>query len=253
MPEGRTYHILSSDSDFFIREAYNSLRTNLFFSFPEQEGCKVLAITSTMQKEGKTTTSLNTTIAIAESGKKVLLVDCDLRKTKLGSITKSKVKTWLSNVLIDSSLLGSSIFKYTENIDVLTAGSIPPNPSELLGSERMKMLINVLKERYDYIILDTPPVDMVTDAMVLAPVYDGVLLVIRMGHTLKPALTSAIEQLTYSGAKIIGTVLNGVDREQSSYYSSRYRYGGYRYSRYKYSDAYAPYRQSPKKEESDND
>ena len=234
MPEGRTYHILNQDSDFFIREAYNSLRTNLFFSFPEKEGCKVLAITSTMQKEGKTTTSINTTIAIAESGKKVLLIDCDLRKPKLGSITKVNGKTGLSNVLIDSSLLASSIHRYSENIDVLTAGSIPPNPSELLGSERMKTLIDVLRERYDYIILDTPPVDMVTDAMVLAPVYDGVLLVIRMSYTLKPALTTAIEQLTYSGAKIIGTVLNSVDRDQSTYYSSRYRYGSYRYAKARY-------------------
>ncbi|MDD6188464.1 MAG: CpsD/CapB family tyrosine-protein kinase [Clostridiales bacterium] len=227
--------ILSDKSDFFIREAYKTLRTNVTFSLAEEDGCKVIIVTSSLQSEGKSTTALNLAISFAEADKRVLLIDCDLRRPKLGRLLELNSPEGLSDLLLDPGLLDKGVVKNYGGISVILAGAIPPNPSELLGSVRMEKLLDRMKEKYDYIILDTPPVNMVTDAVVLAPRSSGVLFVVRANQSERGSVVHAVSQLEYARAKLLGFVLNGVDMEKSAYGYGKNRnkkygkYGGYRY------------------------
>ena len=230
-------NILSEKSDFFIRESYKTLRTNVTFALTDESSCKVLIVTSAMQSEGKSITAINLAISYAEMNQRVLLVDCDLRRPKLARLLSMKGKVGLSNLLIQPELLGKAVRDSgVQNLDVILAGDVPPNPSELLGSSRMKKLIESLRENYDYITLDTPPVNMVTDACVLVPQSSGVLFVVRAGLSERGAVVHAVEQLEYSKAKILGFVLNEVQRE-SGYYGYR-KYGYKQYRRYGYGRGY---------------
>lgn len=226
-------HMLSPDSDFFIREAYKTLRTNTMFSLAGRDGCKVALLTSSLQGEGKSITALNLAISFAEAENRVLLIDCDLRRPKLARLLRKSSRTGLSNLLLDPSLLGKAILPSgIERLDVILSGDVPPNPSELLGSARMGALLTQLRERYDYIILDTPPVNMVTDAVVLAPKSDGVLFVVRAGQSERGPVMRAVEQLEYAQVKILGFILDDVSGCGSSY--GHGRYGRYGYGRYGY-------------------
>jgi len=230
-------HLLFFNKNFFVREAYKTLRTNVMFSLTGETDCKVLVVSSSLQSEGKSTSSVNLAISYAEADKKVLLVDCDMRKPKLARLLAMNNTVGLSNVLIDPSVLSEALMKSRlDKLDVLLAGDIPPNPSELLSSSRMQRLLETMKKKYDYIILDTPPVNMVTDAVVLAPHTDGVLMVVRAGRTERGSLINAVSQLEYAHAKILGFILNGVGMESTSYRYSKYRYSSYRrYGYYNYS------------------
>lgn len=229
-------NILSEKSDFFIRESYKALRTNVTFSLADETACKVLIVTSAMQSEGKSITALNLAISYAEMKQRVLLIDCDLRRPKLARLLSAKEKVGLSNLLIQPELLGKAIHDSgIEDLDVIFAGDVPPNPSELLGSARMKTLLESLQKNYDYIILDTSPVNLVTDACVLVPESSGVLFVVRAGLSERGSVLRAVEQLERSHAKILGFVLNEVPRE-SGYYG--YRKYGYRRHRYGYGRGY---------------
>ena len=225
--------ILSAHSGFFIREAYKTLRTNVTFSLAGEGTSRVVVVTSALQGEGKSVTAINLALSFAEADKKVLLIDCDLRRPKLGRLLDLSSLAGLTNLLLDPSLLEKSILKRYNTIDVLLPGDIPPNPSELLGSDRMKKLLDRLREKYDCIILDTPPINIVTDAVVLAPQTDGVLFVVRANQSERGAVIHAVGQLEDTRAKLLGFVLNGVDPEQSGY--GRYRYKKYRkYDYYSY-------------------
>ncbi|MBO5340892.1 MAG: CpsD/CapB family tyrosine-protein kinase [Oscillospiraceae bacterium] len=235
-------HLLSPKSDFFIREAYKTLRTNVSFALPDEEGCKVIVVTSSMQGEGKSITALNMAISHAMADRKVLLIDCDLRRPKLARLLQMGSKVGLSNLIVNPRLLDEAI-KHTRlsGLDVILSGNVPPNPSELLGSGRMDALLEQLKEHYDYIFLDSPPVNMVTDAVVLAPKSDGVIFLVRAGRSERGAVVHAVEQLEYAKAKILGFVLNGVDVQRARYgyrkghYRRYFRYGKYQYARgYRY-------------------
>lgn len=229
-------NILSEKSDFFIRESYKTLRTNVTFSLADETACKVLIVTSAMQSEGKSITALNLAISYAEMKQRVLLIDCDLRRPKLARLLSAKEKVGLSNLLIQPELLGKAIHDSgIEDLDVIFAGDVPPNPSELLGSARMKTLLESLQENYDYIILDTSPVNLVTDACVLVPESSGVLFVVRAGLSERGSVLRAVEQLERSHAKILGFVLNEVTRE-NGYYG--YRKYGYQRHRYGYGRGY---------------
>lgn len=229
-------NILSEKSDFFIRESYKTLRTNVTFSLADETACKVLIVTSAMQSEGKSITALNLAISYAEMKQRVLLIDCDLRRPKLARLLAAKEKVGLSNLLIQPELLRKAIHDSgIEDLDVIFAGDVPPNPSELLGSSRMKALLDSLQENYDYIILDTSPVNLVTDACVLVPESSGVLFVVRAGLSERGNVLRAVEQLERSHAKILGFVLNEVPRE-SGYYGYR-KYGYQRYG-YGYGHGY---------------
>ena len=239
-------NLLSPKSDFFLREAYKTLRTNVSFALAGDHDSKVVIITSSHQGEGKSITTINLAISYAMTDRKVLVIDCDLRRPKLARILNLGNKTGLSNLLLEPDLLDNSIVHTgTPNLDVILSGRIPPNPSELLSSPRMLSLLEQLKEQYDLIFLDTPPVNMVTDAVVLAPVIDGVLFLVRANQADRPSVAYAVAQLEYAKAKILGFILNGVDMEKNYYgygkrrYRRYFAYGKYGYSKYGYKYGYS--------------
>ncbi len=224
--------LLGPNSSFYIQEAYNTLRTNIRFAIPG-EGCKRLCLTSGLAGEGKSTTILNMAISFAETGSKVLLIDADMRRPSQARLLIEKVSPGLSNVLAGLCDAESAIRREIKpNLDVMFAGEIPPNPLELLGNARMKDLMETMSRRYDVILIDTPPVGVVSDACEVANVTDGVLFLVRQNRTEKDAVMRGVKQLELSNARLLGFVLNGVFDEGSKSYKYRYRYR-YRY-RYKY-------------------
>ena len=223
--------LLTTNNDFFVREAYKSLRTNVMFSLTEDKENQVIMVTSSMPSEGKSTTSVNLALSLSEAGKKTLLIDCDMRKPKIGRLLKIKNPKGLSDALFNKDK-SESVLSHITNTElyVLPAGSIPPNPSELLGSKRMKNLVDSLRESFDYIILDMPPINVVTDAVVASPLADGVLMVVRSGVSERNAVLRAMDLLERANAKILGVVLTCVKRENRSY-------GGYHNKNYGYENA----------------
>lgn len=209
--------ILNKNSNFVIQEAYKSLRTNVRFYISGSE-CKKFCITSGAAGEGKSITLLNLAISIAESGKKVILIDADLRRPAVARLLVEKATPGLSNVLAGLADTQSAIRKELyPNLDVMFSGEIPPNPSELIGSERMQQLIEELSGQYDYILVDTPPVAVVSDACLVANFLDGVILLVWQGRSRKDAVKKAVNNLNLTGAKLLGYVLNGVPQEKKSY------------------------------------
>ena len=227
--------ILSESSDFSVKEAYKTLRTNIRFSLPEG-GCKKLCITSGLPTEGKSITALNVAISFAEAGQRVLLIDADLRRPTLARLLIENGDPGLSNVLAGMCSEEEAIHKdQYPNLDITFSGVIPPNPSELLSSPRMKKLLADLSKRYDYIFIDTPPVNVVTDACVISALLDGVLFVVRQNRSDRDTVSKAVNQLKIADARILGFVLNGVVANRSKKYGSYDRYGYYRYE-YRMSD-----------------
>lgn len=236
--------ILSGKSDFYTREAYKTLRTNVTFSLTV-ESCKAIVVTSAMAGEGKSITALNLAISFAEAGERVLLIDCDLRRPNQARLLNLKPAPGMSNVLVKLSDTETAVQKTQHaGLDVLLSGDIPPNPSELLGSERMEKLLADLRQRYDYIFIDTPPVNVVADTSILSKYVDGVLFVVRQRESEKDPVLNAIGQLEFANAKLLGFILNGVTADGSG----RYGYGKYgKYRKYRkyggYGYGYARYRE----------
>lgn len=189
-------------------------------------------------------TALNLAISFAEAENRVLLIDCDLRRPKLARLLRKSAPAGLSNVLLNPKLLPEALmFSGIERLDLILSGDIPPNPSELLGSARMTELLRRLREHYDYILLDTPPVNLVTDAVVLARRSDGVLFVVRANKSERGAVSYAVEQLGYAQAKILGFVLDDVSGGGSGYGYGKYKYKKYgQYRRYGYGYGYSAVR-----------
>jgi capsular exopolysaccharide synthesis family protein len=205
-----------------ISEQYRSLRTNLQFASVDKE-LKTLVITSTGPSEGKSLTTANLAVTFAQQGKKVLLVDADMRKPTVHYTFRLENTVGLSNYLIGEKGL-ESVVKDTNipNLGIVTSGPIPPNPAEILSSKRMKQFIDEAKELFDIIIFDTPPVLAVTDPSIMAKLCDGVLLVVRSKQTEYEAAKRAKEQLAQVQANILGVVLNDREQKDSNYY---YYYG----------------------------
>lgn len=232
-------YILSAKSDFYQQEAYKTLRTNVNFALAEKEGSRVVMVTSALQNEGKSMTALNLAIALGQIEQKVVLIDCDLRKPRLARLMNLSAPAGVSNLLVDFGLLDVAVVNHEDyGIDMILAGDIPPNPAELLSSSRMRKFLEMLRERYDYIIIDSPPVDLVVDAAALSPLCDGVLFVVRAGQSERGAVVHGVEQLKYAGANMIGFVFNGVNAETTGG-SSRNRYQ--RYGRYGNNGKYGSY------------
>ena len=234
-------NILGKNSSFYVQEAYKTLRTNIRFAFTG-EGCKRFCITSGHASEGKSITILNLAISFAESGAKVLLIDADLRRPSLARLLIENATPGLSNVLAGLCKPEDAIRKAVyPNLDVLFSGEIPPNPSELLGNARMSKMLDKLSTQYDYILIDTPPVGVVTDVCVVGQLLDGVLFLVRQNYTEKESVARGIKQLEISGVKLMGFVLNGADKNRNSRYARKYkyksRYGYYRYG-YRYGIGY---------------
>lgn len=183
-------NLLTIKSDFFVREAYKTLRTNVSFALTDEEKCKVIVVTSSHQGEGKSITTLNLAISYAMTDRKVLVVDCDLRRPKVAGLLELNSKVGLTNLIMNHELKEEAIVHTSvPGLDVILSGDIPPNPSELLGSPRMQVIINEMREKYDYIFIDSPPVNMVTDAVILAPESDGVLFLVRANHSEEAVLS----------------------------------------------------------------
>jgi capsular exopolysaccharide synthesis family protein len=214
-----------------MAESYRALRTSLLLSNLGAPP-KVIMVTSALPQEGKTTTSINTAVVLAQKGVRVLLVDADLRRPSIHKTLGMGPHTGLSNILTGSTTPEQAITHTTilPNLFVLPAGTPPPNPAELLASANMRDLLSQLREQYDHIVIDTPPSLSVTDAVVLSPRADAVVLVIRSGQTTKQALRRSRDILTQVNAKVIGVLLNAVDLSSPDYYYY-YEYQG-KYARY---------------------
>lgn len=206
-----------------IAEAYRTLRTNIQFSKSDGE-LKSIMFTSSGPGEGKSTTTANTAVALAQSGKRVILMDCDLRKPVQHKIFAKRNKG-VTNALVEE-INPLELLQETEvdNLLLLPSGPIPPNPSELLGTARMQQIIDFLKESCDLLIIDAPPVVAVTDASVLAAKVDGIVLVVNAGSNRPEMVQKAKELLVKAKGHILGVVLNRVEiEEEHAYYY--YYYG----------------------------
>mgnify|MGYP003377493231 CR=1 FL=1 len=211
-----------------VTESYRSLRTAIQFASINKT-VQTLLITSSIPQEGKSTTSTNTAIVFAQNGLKTLLIDCDLRRPVEHSIFNVPKEPGLVNCLVGSVTTEEAIVKTgISNLDLLTAGTIPPNPSELIGSRRMMEVLNELKGKYDMIVIDSPPIGAVTDGVLLSTMADATVLVTRAKRTKIEYIEKTLEELERVGVKPIGSVLNDFDVSQS--YGSTYKY--YRYYRY---------------------
>ena len=200
-----------------VAEAYKTLRTNIQYSSFDKE-IKTIAVTSAEMAEGKSTVARNIALTFAQSEKKVILIDCDLRNPSVHENFKVSNLVGISEVLLGSAILEESVQKHNDNLYFLTSGKIPPNPSEMLASLAMTELIEKLKEEYDIIVLDTTPLQVVTDAQILSVKVDGTILVVRAAITKKDVVIEAKNLLDKVGANIIGTVLYAVKNTKSKYY-----------------------------------
>ncbi len=226
--------VASPDAPFNYVEAYKSLRTNLKF-ITNTSGARSFVITSAVPEESKSNTAINLAITLAMEGQNVILVDCDLRKPVLHKYMKgAKGRKGLTNVLAGEVELENCIAKFKDvNISALVAGTIPPNPSELLSSEAMSELVETLKEHYDYVIIDAPPVSVVTDAAIIGNLVDGALLVIRSKYAPLDSVKLAQKKLDEVGVKIFGTVItryNVKANNKKTGYSYSYSYDYYKES-----------------------
>lgn len=230
---------LVNNQSFTIAEAYKSLRTNINFALAKPGECKKIVVCSPMAAEGKTTTAVNLAVTIAQTHSKVILLGCDLRKPRIHKFFDLENTTGVSDVLGGMAKLEDVIVRTPyDNLDLLCSGTLPPNPAELLASDKVDTILDTLSEIYDYIILDTPPLNIVSDAMPLIAKTDGLLLVIKLDQTTHPELQVAVESLHFAGAKILGVVLNGVDISASSGYKSGYKYKHGYGKKYDYGNSY---------------
>jgi polysaccharide biosynthesis transport protein len=222
-----------------MAESYRALRTSLLLSNIGAPP-RIIMVTSALPQEGKTTTSINTAVVLAQKGVRVLLIDADLRRPSIHKTLGMGPHSGLSNVLTGSTTTEQAITRSTilPNLFVLPAGTPPPNPAELLASSKMRDLLNELGEQYDHVVIDTPPSLSVTDAVVLSPRADAVVLVIRSGQTTKQALRRSRDILMQVNAKVVGVLLNAVDLSSPDYYYY-YEYQG-KYARY-YRDEDSPH------------
>lgn len=209
--------ILESNSQSVAAESYRTLRTNIQYSSFDNP-VKSIVITSSEPGEGKSTTSANLALSFAQDGKRVIIIDCDLRKPVVHKNFRISNSIGLSEFLIGKAEFSKVVYKHESGLHVLPSGLVPPNPAEMLASRAMEHLLTQLEEKYDYIILDTPPVNAVTDSKILSTKVDGTILVVKYGYTKKDAVIEAVKGLRAVKANIIGTVFNGEENQRGKYY-----------------------------------
>ena len=232
--------LVNKHSPFALSESFKTIRTNILYT-GKNEKCPVYGITSSFGGSGKSVVIANLSQSFAQLGKKTILIDCDLRRPtqhKIFAVSNSSgVSEFLAGLECDIEKLVSHTL--TENLDILTSGRIPPNPAELLAGENMEKLLNKLKESYDVIFIDFPPVTIVSDCIVPTKLVTGYIFVVRCGYDDSRQISSAIESMRKVDANIIGIVLNDINFKTGGYFSSKYRYGySYKY-KYKYGYGYS--------------
>lgn len=229
---------LDDIDNYFVREAYRVLRTNIVFCGPD---IKTIVITSPLMNEGKTTVSLHLGASLAELGKRVLVMDTDMRKSVMaGRESNVKNVVGLSEVLTEQCPLASAIYPtQLSNLSVMFAGQFPPNPAELLSGQRFAKLIETVRETNDYVIIDTPPLGMVVDAAVVAAKCDGAAILLS-GSAHAPQVQEVVDMLKKSGCSLLGVILNRTGKSGGLYerYGKYGKYGKYsKYSKYGRYDA----------------
>ena len=238
-PNPRLTGKLCEHMTYAAREAFKRLRSSVIMAFPEEESrqCKVIGITSAQPSEGKSTVAVNLAYSLAELGKSVILVDGDMRRPSLHDKLGMRMVPGLSELLTTEDQVGAVVLSYKSSdggtsFNMIPAGAIPGNPSELLNSRRFETLIEVLSSACDYIILDLPPVDAVVDAVTASKLTDGMIVVVRENNCPRYILDDCMEQLQYAKANILGFVVNGsVEGASKRYkYNRSYRYG-YQYGK----------------------
>ena len=219
--------LLHKKLSFAATEAYKLLRTNLMFALPDEKTCRVIGVTSSLRGEGKSTTSVNLSYALAETGKRVLLIDADLRLPSVAKKLDIEKSPGLSHVIVGVCEASGAIRKsdVLDNWFVLPSGYIPPNPTELLGSSQMNSFIEEAKKDYDFIIVDLPPVNIVSDALVASPFLDGMVVVVRENYSARRALNNCTRLLSLANVKLLGFVMTVVDGDS-------FGYGKYKRNRY---------------------
>ncbi len=228
---------LHKNLEFTATEQYKLLRANLKFTLPEGDSCPIVGVTSSMRGEGKSTTSINTSYVLAETGAKTLLIDGDLRIPSVAKKLQIDGKPGLTDLLMGEMNVGDIKTQVIDTWYVLPGGDIPPNPSELLGSSRMSALLEELKKHFDYIVIDLPPVNLVPDALSVSKLISGMILVVREGYTQKKEVEQCIRQLKLSNVNVLGCVMTNSGSS-----------GGY-YSKYKKDSYYKHYGDYSKKNE----
>lgn len=220
---------IGSNLNFAASESYKRLRTNIFFSLENKDDDLgyAIGVTSSVRGEGKSTTSINIAYALAESGKHVILLECDLRLPVMAKNLDIELKPGLSEFIVglckSEEAIRPSLFH--PNLDVVPAGSIPPNPSELLGTKRFKNILKAFQKVYDFVIIDLPPVSSVSDALVVASDVDGMIVVVRQNLCTQSLLGDTMRQLSVVKEKILGFVYNGAGTESKRYGKKYYKYG----------------------------
>lgn len=223
----KRFKLTDPDLPFAITESYKSIRTNITFSLSTFDK-KVFAVSSPNPGEGKSTIAANIAIALAQSGSKVLLIDADLRRNVAHHIFDVKNEKGLSTVISKQAELQECIRPTEiENLDIMTAGEVPPNPSELLGSAQMHDILEKLTKQYSTVIIDTPPVNVVTDAMEIAKSVSGIIMVVRYAKTTTDDIEAAMKKIEFAQMHLLGFILNGVDTKHHGKYYSKYKYGYY--------------------------
>lgn len=225
---------LHKNLDFSATEQYKRLRANLNFTLPDDVECPVIGVSSSARGEGKSTTSINLAYVLAENGDKVLLLDGDLRIPSVSKKMEIKSTPGLTDLLVGDCLNNMEQFKSNifDNWYVVPSGNLPPNPSELVGSKKMEKLLQRLKKDFDYIIVDLPPVNLVSDVASISSYLDGLVLIVRQDITEKKEFDACVKQLKLSNINVLGCVLN---EEKSDGYSHKYKkhYRNY-YKNYEY-------------------
>lgn len=214
----KDFLVTLTDSKSVAAEAYRTLRTNIQFSSFDEE-MKIITVTSSRPSEGKSTVACNMAVTFAENGNKVLLIDADLRRPTVHKKFKLPNSLGIVNLILEPDRMSEIVHKdVIEGLDIVTSGAIPPNPSELLGSKRNRALLSRLRDEYDTIILDTPPLLAVTDAQVLTTISDGTIIVAQHGVTKKDEILQAKGLLEKVKGNILGVVLSQIPVDDNSYY-----------------------------------
>lgn len=216
--EERGHNLLNEQTPFAVQEGYRALRTNVMFSLPG-EGCKCVGVTSPAPGEGKSTTAANLAIALGQIGKKVILIDCDMRLPTVASTFHIPAAPGLSDFLVGQAKIEDAVRRSnTYGISILPSGNLPPDATGLLEDKQLDSLFSALKKIFDYIIVDLPPVNTVPDAMILSKYMEGFLAVIREQKTKHREIDQMLRQIRLADVRVLGFVGTGTELKKSDYY-----------------------------------